>query len=128
MGLLEFDNGLLATVQATTAAVPGQAPAVEVLGDRGTASVSGSWGHLEFRLRSSAAGTDMPAEVAAMDSDAQRTHLSVEPYAEQIKDFVAAVRDGRLPLVDGGEARKALVIVDALYRSAGRGRWVDVES
>ena len=127
VGLLEFDNGLIATVQATTAAVPEQPPAVEVLGDRGTASVSGSWGHLDYRLRSTVAGTDMPAAAAAIDSDARRTHPSVEPYAEQIKDFVAAVRDGRPPLVDGGEARKALVIVDALYRSAERGRWVDVE-
>jgi predicted dehydrogenase len=50
----------------------------------------------------------------------------VEPYAEQIGDFVAAVREGRSPLVDGVEARKALQIVDALYRSAASGRWVDV--
>ncbi len=50
----------------------------------------------------------------------------MEPYAEQITDFVAAVREGRPPLVDGVEARKALVIVDALYRSAELGRWVSV--
>jgi acyl CoA:acetate/3-ketoacid CoA transferase len=47
-------------------------------------------------------------------------------YAAQIADFVAAVREGRDPLVDGAEARKALVIVDALYRSAEAGGWVAV--
>jgi predicted dehydrogenase len=51
----------------------------------------------------------------------------VEPYAAQIADFVAAVREGRPPLVDGAEARKALVVVEALYRSARTGGWVTVE-
>ena len=127
VGLLEFDGGLTATVQATTAAVPDQPPTVEILGDRGTASVSGSWGHLEFRLRTSVAETEAPAATATIDAEARRAHPAVEPYSEQIKDFVAAVRDGRPPLVDGGEARKALVIVDTLYRSAESGRWVDLE-
>jgi hypothetical protein len=29
--------------------------------------------------------------------------------------------------VDGAEARKALVVVEALYRSAGAGDWVTVD-
>ncbi|MEK7205012.1 MAG: Gfo/Idh/MocA family oxidoreductase, partial [candidate division NC10 bacterium] len=49
-----------------------------------------------------------------------------EPHAEQIRDFVTAVREGRPPLVDGAEARKALVIVEALYRSARTGQWVEL--
>ena len=49
------------------------------------------------------------------------------PYAAQLADFVAAVRDGRPPLVDGAEARKALVVVEALYRLAGAGGWVTVD-
>jgi len=126
VGLLEFEGGVVATVEATTAAAPEQPPAVEILGDRGTAAVSGSWGYLEFRQRSHEAPTAPPASSAAGHRDAGRTRPSVEPYAEQIKDFVAAVRERRPPLVDGAEARKALVIVDALYRSAELGRWVPV--
>jgi predicted dehydrogenase len=124
VGLLEFEDGVVATVEATTAAAPAQPPAVEILGDRATAAVSGSWGYLEFRQRSHEAP---PASAAAGHRDAGRTRPSVEPYAEQIKDFVAAVRERRPPLVDGAEARKALVIVDALYRSAGLGRWVSID-
>jgi hypothetical protein len=30
--------------------------------------------------------------------------------------------------VDGVEARKALVVVEALYRSASAGRWVTVDT
>ena len=122
VGLLEFEGGLMAALQATTVAVPGQAPSVDIHGDRGTATVSGNWGHLAFQLRSGAEpGVDIPSEL-------HPTQASVEPYAAQIADFVAAVREGRPPLVDGVEARKALVVVEALYRSAGTGRWVTVDS
>jgi UDP-N-acetyl-2-amino-2-deoxyglucuronate dehydrogenase len=122
VGLLEFEGGVTATLQATTAAVPDEPPSVEIRGDRGTATVSGSWGHLGFQLRTGAPGSDpdIPAEF-------HPTAPAVEPYAAQIADFVAAVRHGRPPLVDGVEARKALVVVDALYRSAGTREWAAVE-
>jgi hypothetical protein len=126
VGLLEFDGGVMAAVQATTGAVPEQPPSVEIHGDRATATVSGSWGHLALWLRPGTSCSD--AQTVAVDPDAggRRAQPLVEPYAEQIGDFVAAVREGRSPLVDGAEARKALQIVDALYRSAASERWVDV--
>jgi predicted dehydrogenase len=121
MGLLEFEGGVIAALQATTGAMPEQPPAVEIHGDRGTATVSGSWGHLAFRLRT---GAGPAGDVASEPRPAEPV---VEPYAAQIADFVAAVREGRPPLVDGAEARKALVMVEALYRSASAGGWVAVQ-
>jgi predicted dehydrogenase len=38
----------------------------------------------------------------------------------QIQDFVAALREGRPPAVDGREARKAVALIRALYASAER--------
>ena len=179
VGLLEFEAGVMAALQATTVAVPGQPPSVEIHGDRGTATVSGSWGHLAFRLRTGAEpGVDIASELRSTrpsvepraaqisgsdprstqpaieaharqisgselrptppsvdppaaeisGSDPRPTQPSVEPYAAQIADFVAAVREGRPPLVDGVEARKALMVVEALYRSASTARWVTVDS
>jgi predicted dehydrogenase len=121
LGVLELEGGAMATLQATTGVVPEQPPSVEIHGERGTATVSGSWGHLGFRLRT---GADAGEEITP---DRRPTQPSVEPYAAQIADFVAAVREGRPPLVDGAEARKALVVVEALYRSAGSGGWVTVD-
>jgi UDP-N-acetyl-2-amino-2-deoxyglucuronate dehydrogenase len=121
VGLLELEGGVMAALQATTAAVPEEPPSVDIHGERGTATVSGSWGHLVFRQR---LGGE-PEEDEAPEP--RPTGPSVAPYAAQIADFVAAVRDGRRPLVDGAEARKALVVVDALYRSAGTGGWVTVD-
>jgi UDP-N-acetyl-2-amino-2-deoxyglucuronate dehydrogenase len=121
VGLFELGGGVMAALQATTGVVPEQPPSVEIHGELGTATVSGSWGHLAFRLRT---GAEPGVDVAPAP---RPTQPSVEPYAAQIADFVAAVRDGRRPLVDGPEARKALVVVEALYRSAGTGRWVTVD-
>lgn len=68
-------------------------------------------------------GTDTSPPPAPVDPEARKAYPLVEPYAEQIGDFVAAIRERRPPLVDGAEARKALVIVDGLYRSARTGLW-----
>jgi predicted dehydrogenase len=120
VALLELDGGVMAALQATTAAVPAQPPSVEIHGERGTAAVSGSWGHLAFRQAGAGPAIDGAPELGP-------TGPSVAPYAAQIADFVSAVRDGRSPLVDGVEARKALVVVDALYRAAGTDGWVMVD-
>ena len=121
VGLLELESGVMAALQATTGAMPERPPSVDIHGDLGTATVSGSWGQLAFRLRT---GTDL-GEKAEREPRAARP--SAEPYAAQIADFVDAVREGRPPLVDGAEARRALVVVEALYRSAGTGGWVTVD-
>src|SRR5262245_53848459 len=62
IGLLEFEGGVLAALQATTGALPEQPPSVEIHGERGTATVSGSWGHLGFRLRT---GAELPVDIAS---------------------------------------------------------------
>ena len=122
VGLLEFEGGVVAALQATTAAVPDEPPSVEIRGELGTATVKGSWGHLAFQLRAGSAPSDV--DILA---ELHPTRPAIEPYAEQIADFVAAVRQGRPPQVDGVEARKALVVADALYRSAGTREWVAVD-
>jgi len=40
------------------------------------------------------------------------------------EDFVAALRAGRAPMVDGTEGRKAVELILAIYRSAKLGRTV----
>ena len=46
---------------------------------------------------------------------------------ENIADFVAAVQEGRTPQVDGVEARKSLLVIEALYASVTSGGWISVE-
>lgn len=132
VGVLEYPDDFIAVLQATTGAMPENPPELEIHGDRGTAATFDSRGHLLFWSST----LDQPASLSARwrmfasqyceevgDIPRQAT---TDPHAENIRDFVNAVQEGRRPLVDGMEARKALLVVDALYRSAEHGVWVDL--
>ena len=132
VGLLEFEGGAVAVLQATTAAVPEIPPELEVHGDRGTAVAFDSRGYLGFWQSSLDRPVPLPERWGAYAAHYHEqeatvpTQASPEPHAENIRDFVAAVREGRPPLVDGNEARKAVLLIDALYRSAQRNAWVEL--
>jgi len=132
VGLLELDGAGTAVLQATTAAIPEIPPELEIHGDRGTAAVFDSRGYLGFWSSTLDQPRPLPERWSLYASHFHEqeatipTQASPEPHAENIRDFVAAVRECRPPMVDGAEARKALVIVDALRRSAQRNAWVEI--
>lgn len=131
-GVLEYGADCLAVVQTTTAAVPEQPPQLEIHGARGTAATFDNQGQVLFW----ASTLEQPGSLP----DRWRTHATayqgqesgsynqavLEPHTENIADFVAAVRDGRAPLVDGVEASKVLRVIGALYASGASGTWVDL--
>lgn len=45
-------------------------------------------------------------------------------HYRQMEDFVAAVADGRPPLVDGREGRRTTAVMEALYESSRHGRMI----
>ena len=49
-------------------------------------------------------------------------HSLREPGGDPVVvDFVAAIRDGRKPLVDGVEGRRAVALITAIYESSRSG-------
>jgi len=130
VGLLELPGGAHAVLQATTAAAPEVPPELTVHGTRGTAAVFDSRGRVGYWRGGAGRRARLPERWAGYrrlyrpPARTGPTQASAVPHAAQIRDFVAAVRAGRPPLVDGGEARKALRLVEALYRSAAAGEWI----
>lgn len=49
-----------------------------------------------------------------------------DPYACQLADFVAAVRDGRAPLASGEDGLRAQEVIQAAYLSFDSGTWVEL--
>lgn len=47
-------------------------------------------------------------------------------HARQLADFLAAIDEGRKPLVDGREGRRAVTVLEALYRSGRTGELVKI--
>jgi predicted dehydrogenase len=116
---LRFTSGALGALVATTAAAPGYAHRIEVYGDRGGVQIEGEsvvrWGIDGIAPPELASG---PADAGA---GAKPTGISTAGHTRIIADMVAAIRDGRAPLVTGAEARRSLALVLAAYESARAG-------
>jgi predicted dehydrogenase len=123
---LEFAGGALGTIACTTSLWPGHFRTLTLAGSDGTA-VLADGDLLQWRFRDETAEDDairarllrLPgAGVGASDPAAG---VDAEGHRRAFEDFLAAVREGRTPEVDGREARKAVAIIRAIYDSAQAG-------
>jgi UDP-N-acetyl-2-amino-2-deoxyglucuronate dehydrogenase len=135
LALVRYESGAAGVIEATTSLYPGFARRVELHGERGSIVLDGndiaSWNLVDRGQEEEELDRSRRAESDLRDSD--RFNAASDPMAldiwghvRQMKDFVAAVREGRAPAVDGPEALKALEIVLAVYRSAEIGRPVEL--
>jgi UDP-N-acetyl-2-amino-2-deoxyglucuronate dehydrogenase len=117
---VRFKNGALGSIVATTAAAPGFPHRVEIYGTRGGVQ-------LEAEAIARWDGDAVPAidpslraglAPAAAGAGGSATGLAPTGHARILADFVAAVREGRAPLVPGEEGRRSLALVLAVYESA----------
>ncbi|WP_017624183.1 Gfo/Idh/MocA family protein [Nocardiopsis chromatogenes] len=129
---LRFASGAVGTLLATTAAYPGRTARIAVNGDRGSVVVDDdelAWFHTaregeQARDHGAFGAGDRSAEYAAeleRDRTRDRSGLLYQPHRDQLADFCDAVRDGRRPLVDGEDGRRAVDAVAAVYASARTG-------
>lgn len=114
---LRFSNGARGSIVATTAAAPGFPHRLEVYGSRGGAQLEGEalvrWEGAAPRIR--AAGS-APQAAGAGGSP---SGIGTLGHTHIVQDFVAAIREGRDPLVDGLQGRRSLALVLAIYEAAG---------
>jgi len=129
--LLEFENGAHGVIEGSTAIYPGHPARVEVHGTEGSAILEdGKLVFWEFRKRNP---IDKRIE-AAMQGESElgsgaadpMANLKFEGHRRQYEDFVKAIRTGKAPQIDGREGRKAVALLDAIYKSAQLGRTVKV--
>ncbi len=131
VAILRFKNGALGQLLAATSLFPGQLRRVLVGGRDGTAEI------LEEQLSSWRFRTESPDDDAIRERFGQASSTSggaADPMAinyschtRNIEAFLAAVRAGTSPELDGREGRKAVAIVEACYRSARTSRVVQVK-
>jgi myo-inositol 2-dehydrogenase/D-chiro-inositol 1-dehydrogenase len=109
---IRFDNGALATAEASFQAVYGYDVRGEVLGSAGMLTM----GDLR-RTHLTAHGPDgIAAECVTYDQD-----LFHDAYVAELADFADSVRTARTPSVTGEDARAALTIALAAIRSVETG-------
>ena len=127
VAVLEFANGAIGTIEATTAAYPGYARRVELTGSNGTATLEGDAlvavdlsGASDLSRRSAASSDRAKAENAASP-----VVSDVSAHRAVIEDFVGAIRERRKPCCDGAEGRRSVEVIEAIYRSSEEGHPVE---
>ena len=114
VAMLEFDNGALGVIEASTCAYPGFERRLEIIGTKG--SVMMKENKIETLIID---GKPVERKNADVKSGASSpTGIDIRNHAIQLENFVAAIQ-GDAPLaVDATEGRAAVKIVEDFYRLA----------
>jgi len=120
---LEFPNGALGVIEAATSCYPGSRLRIEIAGERGTATLEDDR-IVRWEFADSRPGDEMivlggEPEIGGGSSDPKA--IGLEGHRLLIADLADAIRSGRPPLIDSAEARNAVAIIEAIYKSAGTG-------
>lgn len=120
---LRYGNGMLATVNATTAAYPGYPERIEIAGSDGSAVLAGD--RLEVQLVNGERIT-AGADGATLGGGADPMAFSHQHHRAVLSDFLDALDEGRRPRVDGREALKVHRLIEAMLEASGSGGSVEV--
>jgi UDP-N-acetyl-2-amino-2-deoxyglucuronate dehydrogenase len=118
---VRFPGGAVGTITATTAAYPGQPDRIDIIGEKGTATISGT--SLDVRFHDGSEER-IAGDGAAAGGGADPMAFAHNQHRALIADFVTAIGTGREPRPSGAEALKVHVLIDALTRSADAGKAV----
>ena len=127
---LEFANGAIGTLEATTAAYPGYPRRVELSTTAGTVAI-------EHDRIVTCDLHQMPAEVrSALDSLSRESDANAAAsspivsdasgHQRVLEDLLDAIATGRRPRCDQREGRRSVAVVEAIYESSRTGRPIDV--
>ena len=126
--ILEFESGAMGVIEGSTAIWPGHPARVEVHGDHGSATLEDGklrcWEFKNEQPEDAKIRAEMPQAAAGAGASDPLANVTHEGHRRQIADFTEAVREGRAPFIDGREGRRAVALIEAIYRSAESGETV----
>jgi UDP-N-acetyl-2-amino-2-deoxyglucuronate dehydrogenase len=128
--VLRFANGALGVIEGTTSVFPGFLKRIEISGSGGSAVLE------EEDLRLWQFAEESEADVRLRETFLSKTKsgggasdpkaIGFHGHQLQFEDFCRSLAAGQPPAVDGGEARKSVEIILAVYESARTGKRVDL--
>ena len=115
-GALRWKSGALGVVYATTGNYPGVAERIEIMAERGTATLAGTLADIRWHDgRTERAGEEGTAGGAGADPMA----FPHDYHRAVWSDFLDALERRRAPLVSGAEALKVHRLIDRILQSDG---------
>lgn len=119
---LEFANGAVGAVMATTASFPGGPESITLNFERASATLTAG----NLTIRTMAGETITEGEASEGGGGADPMAFPFDWHAAQIADFAEAVRHGRQPVSTGHTALHVHRLIDAMMASAKAGKRVVV--
>ena len=128
VAILEFESGARGVIQGSTAcwSKDGHSAEVAICGEKGSAFLADDkfrvWefqeeGPEDESIRAELMIAPGTKGLGANDPSA----IDFSGHLRNFEDVVSAIQEGRAPLVDGAEARKAVALINAIYESAQNG-------
>jgi len=121
-----FDSGAQGVIQGTTCTYLGKPARLEVHGTRGNVLVEADelrlW-EVEGEEVERVERHEAPTAVADPREGLER---GIGAHIDQIRDVIDAIREGREPRLSGREARRAVELILAIYRSSETGEVVEL--
>ena len=121
--LLEFRCGALGVFIAATSIYPGYPRRLEVSGSQGTIILE----HdrlAAIDLRDSPGERVAPAPAATAQNASSAAVADTAAHQAVLEDFLRAIATNTQPACSGSEARKSLVLAEAIYESSRTGKRV----
>ncbi len=130
VAILKFANGALGTLECSTAVYPGELKRIEIMGTHGSAILEDNR-FKKWQFEPVEDGdTDVVRSVDTSTSPsgvADPLSIQTLGHQYQMEDLISAINSGTAPVVDGGEGRKSVEIVLAIYQSAHTGMPVEIK-
>jgi UDP-N-acetyl-2-amino-2-deoxyglucuronate dehydrogenase len=123
VALLEFANGALGVVQATTSAYPGYPRQLELTGSEGTLIVAQDR-LLAADLRNPPADLQIGGKADQNPSASSPVVSDVRGHQAVLEDFLQSIQSNTVPGCDGREGRRSLALVEAIYAACRSGERV----
>ncbi|MCA9177367.1 MAG: Gfo/Idh/MocA family oxidoreductase [Planctomycetales bacterium] len=130
MATLQFANGALGVIEATTAAYPGYLKRIELHGSEGTAVMEEEdivkWDFAHMRPEDEQLKEEMAGATSSGGGAADPAAIGHHGHTELFRDVLHAIETGGKPLVDGREGRRSVEIILAIYQAAELGARVQL--
>ena len=127
---LRFRNGAFGVIEGSTSVYPGFLKRIEISGTKGSMVLEEetlkSWEFAESAPGDEEIRKKYGAGAQSGGGAADPAAISFQGHRRQFEEFISALDEGRPPLVDGPEAKKAVEIIQAIYTSAKKSKPVQL--